>query len=142
MCEREFRFHKYSRRKLKKGHLNSKVFLSFNMFIDQERQISMAFILFYVKPCEMYDSPVVLFAGSDSADKLSLQAQPSAKRAAAGSGEPLARPRRDSQSQVSGRSTIKSSAQNSASALLKTSTNRSVESRSILRPGVNLCWAE
>lgn len=112
------------------------------MFIYQERQILMAFSLLCVKPCEIYDSRLVLFAGSDSADKLGLQAQPSAKRAAAGSGEPLARPRRDTQSQVSGRSTIKSSAQNSASALLKTSTNRSVESRSILRHGLNQCWAE
>lgn len=41
--------------------------------------------------------------GIDSADKLGVQAQPCAARAAAGPGEPLARPRGDSQSQVRGK---------------------------------------
>ncbi|TMS19772.1 Scm-like with four MBT domains protein 2 [Larimichthys crocea] len=41
--------------------------------------------------------------GIDSADKLSVQAQSGAERAAAGPGEPLARPWRDTQSQVQGK---------------------------------------
>ena len=40
----------------------------------------------------------VLYPGIDSADKLGIQAQPRAERAAAGPGEPLARPWRDTQS--------------------------------------------
>lgn len=54
----------------------------------------------------------VLYPGIDSADKLGIQAQPCAERAAAGPGEPLARPWRDTQSQVR-ENAIKSSAQNS-----------------------------
>lgn len=44
---------------------------------------------------------LVFYSGIDSADKLCIQTQPCAKRAAAGPGEPLARPWRDTQSQVS-----------------------------------------
>lgn len=44
-------------------------------------------------------------AGIDSVDKLCIQAQPCAARAAAGPGEPLARPWRDAQSQVRGNTT-------------------------------------
>lgn len=46
----------------------------------------------------------VVCPGIDFADKLSVQTQPRAERAAAGPGEPLARPRRDTQSKVSGNS--------------------------------------
>lgn len=47
----------------------------------------------------------VSYSGINSADKLSLQAEPRAERAAAGPGEPLAGPWRDTQSQVRGDTT-------------------------------------
>lgn len=43
----------------------------------------------------------VLYQGIDSPDKLGVQAQSCAERAAVGPGEPLARPWRDTQSEVS-----------------------------------------
>lgn len=55
---------------------------------------------------------LVSHPGIDFADKLGVQTQPCAERAAAGPGEPLARPRRDTQSQVRGKA-IKSSPRNS-----------------------------
>lgn len=75
-CEREFRLHKCSRKKLESPKLQLLTFSVFSLLIIYLyiKTCRFKLSLFCVKPLEFCDVLLVSYTGSDSADKLSLQA--------------------------------------------------------------------